>query len=139
LTSTNKQLISLNDSIEKNIHALTVEELKNNLMSRPIHIPAYDEYQEIMLESVAVKRPDLFFELVESLPDEKKYLFNKVYAGDAFKSLKKFDTGAPVKKEYLKYRRRENWKAGLLITGASLLEIGVIGGAITGIVYWVRK
>lgn len=139
LTSTNKQLISLNDSIEKNMHTLTVEELKNNLMSRPIHIPAYNEYQEIMLESVAVKRPDLFFELVESLPDEKKYLFNKVYAGDAFKSLKKFDTGAPVKKEYLKYRRRENWKAGLLITGASLLEIGVIGGAITGIVYWVRK
>lgn len=139
LVQTNRQLISLNDSIEKNIHTLTLEELKNNLMSRPIHILPYDEYQDVMLTIVAQKRPDLFFDLAETLPDEKNYLFNKAHPGDIFKSLKKFETDSPVKKEYLKYRRRQNFKAALMITGAGLLEVGIIGGAITGIVYWVRK
>lgn len=139
LVYTNNRLISLNDSIEKNILALTQEELKNNLLSRPIHDLPYDRYQGVILNTVAEKRPDLFFDLAETLPDEKAYLFNKVYERDAVKSLKKFETNTPIKKEYLKYRRRQHFKAGLLITGASLLEVGVIGGAITGIVYWIRK
>lgn len=139
LVYTNRRLISLNDSIEKNIRTLTPEELKNNLLSRPIHVLPYDEYQGSMLNTVAEKRPDLFLDLVEALPDEKAYLFNKIYEREAVKSLKKFDTNNPIKKEYLKHRRSQNLKSGLLITGAGLLEIGVIGGAITGIVYWIRK
>lgn len=139
LLQTNRRLVSLNDSIAKNIHTLTLEELKSNFLRRPIHVPAYNEYQDAMLENVARKRPDLFFGLAEVLPDEKEYLFDCISLFDGVKSLKKFETDAPVKKEFLKYRRREQLKAGLLITGAGLLEIGVIGGAITGIVYWVRK
>lgn len=139
LVYTNSRLISLNDSIEKNIRTLTQEELKNNFLSRPIHVLPYDEYQDVMLNTVAEKRPDLFLGLVEALPDEKEYLFNKIHERNAVKSLKKLETNIPIKKEYLKYRRRQNFKAGLLITGASLFEVGVIGGAITGIVYWIRK
>ena len=139
LTDTNNQLVSLNDSVEKNIHTLTVDELKLNLMSRPIHVNAYDEYQERMLESVAKNRPDLFFDLAEILPEEKKYLFDQIYFPDAVKSLKRFDTDAPIKKEFVRYHRRERLKMVLITTGAGLLEAGVIGGAITGIVYWIRK
>ena len=139
LVSTNNRLISLNDSIERNIQTLTPEELKINLLSRPIHVLPYDEYQDVMLNKVAEKRPDLFLGLVEALPDEKAYLFNKIQERDAVKSLKKFETNTPIRKEFLKYRRRQSFKAGLLITGAGLLEVGVIGGAITGIVYWIRK
>ena len=139
LVYTNNRLISLNDSIEKNIRTLTPEELKNNFLSRPVHVLPYDEYQDVMLNTVAEKRPDLFLDLAEALPDEKAYLFGKIHERNAVKSLKKFETNTPVRKEYLKYRRRQNFKAGLLITGAGLLEVGVIGGAITGIVYWIRK
>jgi hypothetical protein len=139
LLRTNRQLIFLNDSIENSINTLTVDELKRNLMSRPIHVPAYDEYQDSMLQMIAVRRPDLFYELAEALPEERKYLFNKVSYGEPSKSLKKFDTDSPVREEFLKYRRRENLKAGLIMTSGVLLEAGVIGGAITGIVFWIRK
>ncbi|WP_343632978.1 hypothetical protein [Fluviicola sp.] len=139
LIRTNNRLIFLNDSIETHISTLTLEALKSNFMSRPIHVNAYDEYQQVMLKFVAEKRPDLFYDLVESLPEEKKYLFHKVSYGDSFKSLKKFETVSPVKREFLKYKRKESLKAGLMVTGAGLLEVGVIGGAITGIVYWIRK
>lgn len=139
LIKTNQLLISLNDSIEKSMNVLTVEELKRNLMCRPLHISAYDEYQERMLESVAKKRPDLFFDLAVALPEEKKYLFDQIYFPNAVKSLKRFDTDAPVKKEFVRYHRRERLKIVLITAGAGLLEVGVIGGAITGIVYWIRK
>jgi len=139
LIKTNQLLISLNDSIEKNINSLTLEELKRNLLSRPIYVNAYDEYQERMLESVAKNRPDLFFDLAEALPDEKKYLFDQIYFPDAVKSLKRFDTDSPIQREFVRYHRRERLKIGLITAGAGLLEIGVIGGAITGIVYWIRK
>ncbi len=139
LGQTNQLLISLNDSVEKNMNVLTAEGLKHNLLSRPLHANAYDEYQERMLESVAKNRPDLFFDLAEILPEEKKYLFDQIYFPDAVKSLRRFDTDAPIKKEFFKYRRKERFKASLIVTGAGLLEVGVIGGAITGIVYWVRK
>lgn len=139
LLQTNEWLTALNDSIERNMYTLSPEELTSNLMSRPIDLSAYDEYQEIMLESVARNRPDLFFDLAEALPEKRTYLFDRIYLPAAVKSLKRFDTEAPVKKEFVKYHRRERLKAGLVITGASLLEVGVIGGAITGIVYWIRK
>ncbi len=139
LVAANNRLIALNDSVEKNILTLTPEELKNNFLSRPIHVLPYDDYQEVILNTIAEKRPDLFLDLAEALPDEKAYLFNKIHERGAVKSLKKFETNKPIRKEYLKYRRKQNFKAGLLITGASLLEVGVIGGAITGIVYWIRK
>lgn len=136
LSNTNLELIALNDSIEKHMDSLTLEELKGNFLSRPLHHYAYGEYTDQMLGSVAEKRPDLFFELVESLPNEKEFIFDQVmYTRDANKVLKKYHTDSPVKKEYLKYKRRENLKGGFILTGAILLETGMIGGLITGIVY----
>ena len=139
LALTNQQLISLNDSIEKNMTTLTLEELKSNFLGRPLRQFSYSTYQNEMLESVAEKRPDLFLDLAEALPAEKEYIFDLVLFGSTAKSLKKFETDSPVKKEFLKYRRRERTKVGLIMTGIVSLQAAVIGGAITGIVFWIRK
>lgn len=139
LALTNQQLISLNDSIEKNMNILTLGELKSNLLSRPLHVYLYDEYQDEMLESVAERRPDLYFDLVEALPTEKEYLFGQVYSHDAVRSLKRYRTDAPVKKEFLKYRRKERALAGLITTAVVFLDTAVIGGVVTGFVYLFRK
>lgn len=108
-------------------------------MDEFLHGNGFNQYQLIMLESLAMKRPDLFFELAEALPDQKEYLFDQVYIGDAAKSLKKFETDSLIKKEFLKYRRKERMKFGLLVTGIVSLQTAVNGGAITGIVFWIRK
>ncbi|MDF3026112.1 MAG: hypothetical protein K0S23_419 [Fluviicola sp.] len=135
LANTNMRLIALNDSIEKHMNVLTPEMLKKNFLSRPLHDYSYGMYTDEMLESVAEKRPDLFFDLAEALPNERTFIFDQVVYSRANKALKRYNTDSPIKKEYLKYKRRENWKGGLALTGAVLLETGIIGGLITGIVY----
>jgi hypothetical protein len=136
LSNTNRRLIALNDSIEDQMDVLDLETLKSNFLSRPMYNYAYSTYTDEMLESVAENRPDLFFALAESLPKEKEFIFDQVlYTGDASKSLRKYSTDSPVKKEFLKYKRKESLKGGLILTGAVLLETGVIGGLVTGMVY----
>jgi hypothetical protein len=136
LSNTNRGLIALNDSIEEQLDVLDLETLKSNFLSRPIHNYAYSTYTDEMLESVAENRPDLFFALAESFPNERNPIFDNVlYARRANKVLKKYDTDSPVKKEYLKYKRKQSLKGGLILTGAILLETAVIGGLVTGVVY----
>lgn len=136
LSNTNLKLIALNDSIKNQMNTLTLEVLKRNFLSHPLYNYSYSQYTDELLESVAEKRPDLFFDLAESLPNERKFIFDQViYARNANKALKRYDTDSPIKKEYLKYKRKENWKGGLILTGAVLLETAVIGGLVTGIVY----
>lgn len=136
LSNTNSKCIALNDYIEKNINSLTLEELKNNFLSRPPHDYLYGEYTSEMIELVAEKRPDLFFALAESLPEEQETIFNQVTLDrDVKKSLKNYETDSPIKKEYFKFRRKENLKWVFIASGFILLETAIVGGIVTGIVY----
>ena len=140
LSNTNLKLIELNESINNQMDTLTIEPLKSNFLSHPLYNYAYSEYTDQMLESLAEKRPDLFFRLADSQFNEKKFIFDQVlYARNANKALKKYDTDSPVKKEYLKYKRKESLKGGLILTGAIFLESAIIGGLVTGIVYMVAN
>ena len=139
LSKANLKLTALNDSIEKNIQTLTLEELKRNWSERPIHHYAYDEYQQVMLHTIAENRPDLFFDLAQALPEERAYLFGKIYQKEAIKSLKRYETDSSIQKEFRKFRRKQAWRVGLITTGVVTLQTAVIGGAITGIVFWIRK
>nr|WP_294859813.1 hypothetical protein [uncultured Fluviicola sp.] len=139
LDNLNCKLIALNDTIEMYMEILTLEELKRNYLNRPLDSYAYDQYQDEMLESVALNRPDLFFELAEALPNEKDAIFYSVsYSRDVKKSLKSVPD-SPIKKEFSKYRRKEKWKFGLIVSAAITIETAIIGGIITGIVYLIVR
>lgn len=139
VSNVNEQLIALNEWVEKYMDELTLEDLKGNLLSRPLHEYSYDQYNSVMLESVAENRPELFFDLAEALPEEQKYLFDQINYKNAVKSLKTYKTDSPMKKEFRKFKRRQAWRIGLATTGIVTMETTVIGGAITGIVFWIRK
>ncbi len=140
LSQTNQKLVSLNDFIDKKMNTLTLEELKNNYLSRPLTNYWYSGYQDEMLQAVAEKRPELFLELAEALPDEKYAIFDGAFAisRDVKKALKSLPD-SPIKKEYFKYRRRESLKIGLIVTGVVALETAIVGGIITGIVYLIVR
>ncbi len=139
LSEANHRLIALNDSLEKNINTLTLEELKHNLLQRPIHQYAYDEYQQEILHTIAKNRPGLFYDLAQEMPEERDYLFGEIYQKDAVRSLKNYETDSPMKKKFRKFRRKQAWRVGLITTGVVSLQTAVIGGVITGIVFWIRK
>ncbi|MNJ91962.1 hypothetical protein D3C87_96170 [compost metagenome] len=129
LVQTNQQLISLNDTIKNNIHTLTFEELKSNFQSRPLNEYAYGKYTLELLNTVSLTRPELYLELAEALPEEKKFLYTEAaFNRDMHRSIKKNVEPGPVKNAYMKFRRWEHFKAGLVLTGVAILDVGIITG-----------
>ena len=140
IEKTNLKLILLNRTVAEQLDTMNAASLKQNYLDRPLGEPAYKGYTHEMLVLVAEKRPDLFLGLVEQLPERKEELFGETeFLKGPRKSIRAYETDSPVKKEFFRYHRREALKMGLIVTGSTALELGVIGGAVTGIVYLFRR
>ncbi len=140
LTTTNQYLMNLNQAVEQQLDTLSLPGLKQNFESRPLGVYEYRPYTDKMVQLVAEKRPDLFIGLVEVTPERTEYLFDQVYFFKAArKSIRNYETDSPVKKAFFRYRRRELFKFGVVVTAVGTLELGVIGGAVTGLVYLFRN
>ncbi|WP_300664053.1 hypothetical protein [Fluviicola sp.] len=131
LTKTNRYCQSLLDSVEIRMKSMNLEEWQSTYTKFPLNDYMYSEYVQEAINAVAEERPELFFELAETLPTEKEYLFSKIYSKEVNKALKNYQTNAPVKKEYFRYKRRTNFKTGLIMTGITILEVGIATGLIS--------
>ncbi|MNV35102.1 hypothetical protein D3C71_1265380 [compost metagenome] len=131
LIKTNQYCQNLLDSVKVKMTSLNLEEWKSAYTSFPLTDYAYSEYAQEAINVVAEQRPDLFLKLAETLPTEKEDLFRNVYSKEAKKALKNYETDAPIKKEYFKYKRRTSFKTGMIIAGATILEVGILTGLIS--------
>lgn len=131
ITGINRELISLNETVTNNIHTLTPEALKENFRKRDLHAYAYSKYTHEFLSTVALMRPDLYLELTETFPEEKKFLYREAaFNREMHRAIRKDAAPGPVKKEYLKFKRREHLKAGLILTGVVIIDAAVITGLV---------
>ncbi len=130
LTAVNQYYLGLLNSLETGADSLDLEKWKLTYSQFPTNESVYSRYTQEAVNTIAEERPDLFFGLVETLPAEEKYLFSRVYSKEATRSLKSYETDAPVKKEYFKFKRRANFKFIMTATGVIILEAGIITGLI---------
>ncbi|WP_343605210.1 hypothetical protein [Fluviicola sp.] len=132
LMRTNEHCKDLKDSVRNHLHSIDLAKFKSIYVQFPMGSYEYTSYLRETVNLVAEQRPDLFYGLADEMPTEKEHLFSMVsYAKDTKKALKEDQTNIPVKKEYFKYRRITRLKEGLVLTAATIIQVGLVTGLVS--------
>ena len=88
------------------------------------------DYFNVIIKKVSSEKPEWFYKLAEDIPSNKELMFASVYGSSVVKKLKAVETDSPVKKEFLKYKRKDRrftFEAiGISIMGAALLAFALL-------------
>ena len=93
-------------------------------------------YMHQVLKSLIEKQPEIYFQFLETIQDERErghYYFS--LDREHYHLLKDSDSKSPIRKEMIKYRRRNNWGSAGILTGT----VAFYSGLTVGIIYLVRK
>ncbi len=93
-------------------------------------------YMNQVLKSLIEQQPEIYFQFLETIQDERErghYYFS--LDRKHYHLLKDHDSRSPIKKEMIKYRRRNNWGSAGILTGT----VAFYSGLTVGIIYLVRK
>lgn len=114
-----------------NIASLDYNTLKDSLTKLPSEYPYKSEYFNAVIDSVCARRPDLFFRLAEDLPDQRDVIFASAdNRREIRKKLKEVAPDSPLKKEFLKGKRREKFYNIAGTTGILLVDALIIYGLV---------
>lgn len=132
ITNSNQPPVDIANHILKNISTLSYEDLKAMTLQLPME--PNNQYLITVINATCENQPEYFYRLVNDLPIERDWLLGMLKK-KARKKIRKTKTNSPVKKEYLRYRRKDITR---LTARASALVIGQ-GVVIYGIIWLIKR
>ena len=130
------QLVNRTNELLKNITTIEYSNLKSEILKLPIEYKRESWYFGTVLNALCISRPELFYKLVQDIPERKEMLFDLAYINkDARKMLKKAKTDSPLKKEFVKRNRKEK----VFAICASTLYASMVVSFWGGIIYLIAK
>jgi len=128
LISKHSNYTSITNEVINNFGSIEYSVLKRSLENF-VEKQEYS-YFNIILQKVCKERPEWFYKLAEDMPSNKELMFSSVYGSSTVKKLKAVKTGSPVKKEFIKYKRKDRrftfTAIGTSIAGAALLGFALL-------------
>ena len=115
------------NGLTTNIPILTADEVITEMDKFPNGAAfGYNEYSKTIINEIAEKRPELFYEIAEKAGKDQERLFQSV-SGPGIKSLKHFESDSPAKKQFTKFRRKETFFIAGGITIATIGNVAFFG------------
>lgn len=90
-------------------------------------------YEAAILNYVIQKNPEIFYAHVTA-SDQAHSQYFMVPDAQGMKKVKQTKSSSPIRKELIKYRRKQNWIGAAVVTGAVVIDVAIIGG----IVYLIK-
>lgn len=129
LISKHSNYTSITNDVINNFGSIEYSLIKERLEKLGEKPEGYS-YFNVILQRVCNERPEWFYKLAEDIPSNKELMFSSVYGNSIVKKLKAVKTDSPVKKEFIKYKRKDRrltfTAIGTSIVGAALLGFAVI-------------
>jgi len=82
-----------------------------------------------VLDAIAISRPDLYLEVIENASEERNQILSGM-SKDAYKSIKTFETTHTMKKEIIRYHRKQTATEVAAFTAYLLMDSGFIIGLV---------
>jgi hypothetical protein len=125
-----KPAAALTTDVTKRIETIDYASLKDSVAKLMNNLGGGNNDLATILNAVGKSRPELYFKLVEDMPDKKELLFDAIDSRAAVKKLKSVETNSVAKKEFLKNRKENTWflvrTIGISVAGAALLTVAAI-------------
>lgn len=106
ITTLQTPYVLLTNEVTKNISTVEYASLKETISKLLADSLSRSQYFSVVVKSICLNRPELFFRLAEDMPEQKSMLFGVVYGKETFKKLKAVETNSVTKKELFKERRK---------------------------------
>jgi hypothetical protein len=129
LTAIHTDYTLIANEVINNIETIEYGLLKESLV-KVGEKPEGSGYFNAIIQTVCKSRPEWFYQLAEDMPTKKEMMFNSVYGHKIVKNLKAVKTDSPVKKEFIKLKRKDRGFTftviGTSIAGAALLGFALL-------------
>lgn len=86
-------------------------------------------YEATVLHEVVKQDPEIYYTYLASFEQTSKNYF-MLPDSEGMKKVKRTESTSPIRKELIKYRRKQNWTTAAVLTGAVIIDAAVIGGIV---------
>ncbi len=123
------QFTAISDSLLNNTSQTTAEEVQHVLSQLPSLSDYGSTYSKNVLDNIAIGRPELYLEVVESLPDQRNEVLSHM-SKEAYKSIRTYETTHSMKKEIIRFHRKQTTTEIAAFTAYLLMDSGFIIGLV---------